>query len=139
MRSPPASGVSDHMARRLVLPVTLVLTMLTAAWLVLRPPDVGEVIVFFTGGVPSLVAGEAVMTSLAWLVIALTACAIALSLSRNMAGSRLLRAFNSYTSLLLVVGLLLLVISAIRHSLPAASVCCGSGAANLREALQLAR
>ena len=139
MRSPPGSGASRHMARRLALALAIVLAMLTAASFVLRLPDLGEVIVFFTGGIPSLVAGEAVMTSLAWLVIALTACAIALSLPRNAAGSRLLRGFNSYASLLLVVGLLLLVVSAIRHALPAASVCCGSGAANLREALNLAR
>ncbi len=63
-----------------VVPVfTLVLTMLTAAWLVLRPPDAAQVVEFFAAGVPSLAAGEAVMTLFAWLVVMVAACVVVLS------------------------------------------------------------
>jgi hypothetical protein len=124
---------------KVVPALTLVLTTLAAAWLVLRPPDVGQVVVFFSAGVPSLVAGEAVMTLLAWLVVVGAGCATVFSVVQGIRRSHTTRQSASYASLFLVVGLLLLAVGAIRHSLPSASLCCGSGSVNIREAEDLAR
>lgn len=119
--------------------LTLVVAMLATAWFVLRAPDVGQGFLFFTAGIPSLAAGEAVMKLLAWLVVAGAAGAIVLSVLRGIWVSQVRRHSTSYASLFLVVGLLLLAVGAIQRSLPSASMCCGSGSANLREATELAR
>ena len=127
------------MVRRVAPALTLALTMTAAAWFVLRAPDVGQAFIFFTAGGPSLTAGEAVMTLFAWLVVVVAASATLLSLFRGIWASRIRRHSASYASLFLAVGLLLFAVGAIERSLPSASVCCGSGSANLREAMQLAR
>jgi hypothetical protein len=44
--------------RRHVVTLTLIVPMLTAAWLVLRAPDVAQAIAFFGPGTPSLTAGR---------------------------------------------------------------------------------
>jgi hypothetical protein len=124
---------------RVIPTLTLVLTMLAAAWLVLRSPDAGQVIVFFNTGIPSLAAGEAVMTLLAWLVVMAAAFATVLGVLQGIRRSRTTRPPASYASLFLVVGLLLFAVGVIRHSLPSSSVCCGSGPVNIREAEDLAR
>ena len=104
----------------------------------LRVPNSGEVFNFFTAGIPSLAAGEAVMGLLAWIVVLVAALATFLSTFRGPSGWRMRRRSTSYASLLLVVGLLLFSIGAVQRSLPSVSMCCGSGSANLREAMQLA-
>lgn len=124
---------------KIVPALMLAVTMLAAAWLVLRPPDPGQVLMFFGAGIPSLAAGEAVMTLLAWLVVVVAACAAILSAVWEFRRSLSLRRATSNASLFLVVGLLLLAVGAIRHSLPSASVCCGSGSVNIREAEDLVR
>ena len=42
-------------------------------------------------------------------------------------------------SMLLAVGLLLCCLGAVQRALPSSSICCGSGSANIREAISLAR
>ena len=127
------------MVRRVVPTLVLAFTMVAAAWFVLRVPDVGQAFIFFTAGIPSLAAGEAVTTLFAWLVVLVATSAVLSSLGPGVWASRIRRHSTSYASLLLVVGLLLLVVGTVQRSLPSASVCCGSGSANIREAMQLAR
>jgi hypothetical protein len=112
--------------------------MFAAAWIVLRPPDFSEVIVFFTSGIPSLAAGEAVMTLLAWFLVAAAVGAALVSVIRATKQAQALRHAISFGTFFLAVGLMLLAIGALQRSLPQASVCCGSGTANIREAAELA-
>jgi hypothetical protein len=124
---------------KIVPPLALVGTMLAAAWLILRPPDPGQVLMFFAAGVPSLAAGEAVMTLLAWLVVLVAAYAAIWSVVREFRRSPAVGRATSNASLFLVVGLLLLAVGAIRHTLPSASMCCATGSVSIREAEDLAR
>lgn len=117
----------------------LVSAMVVAAWVVLRPPDPGHAVEFFATGFPSLAAGEAVMTLIAWLVVAAAACGAVLTVVMRVPRLRPGQRSGASVSILLVVGLLLLAVGAVQRALPAASVCCGSGAANVREAVELAR
>jgi hypothetical protein len=124
--------------RRATPVLSLSVAMLAAAWFVLRAPDVAQAYVFFTTGIPSLAAGEAVMTLLAWLVVVVAAGATFMGVFRGIWASRVRAHSTSYASLFLAVGLLLLAVGAVERALPAASMCCGSGPANIREAIQLA-
>lgn len=117
----------------------LVVPMLVAAWLVLRPPDVGQAIAFFAMGVPSLTSGEAMMSLLAWMAVVIAVSGTTISVFRRISKSNADHPPSSFAVFLLVIGLLLLTISGVQRALPSASVCCGSGSANIREAMQLAR
>src|SRR4029077_3409831 len=123
---------------RAVVALTLIVPMLAAAWLVLRAPDVAQAIAFFGRGTPTLTAGEAMMTLLAWLAVAIAAGGTLLPAFRRISRSTAGRNSASFAVLFLVIGLLLLTVGAVQRALPAASVCCGSGSANAREAMQLA-
>jgi hypothetical protein len=125
--------------RRHLVTLALVVPMLTAAWLVLRAPDVAQAIAFFGPGTPSLTAGEAMMTLLAWLAVSVACCGTLLPLFRRIVRTTAARHSTSIAVLFFVIGLLLLTMGAVQRALPSASVCCGSGAANVREAMQLAR
>lgn len=123
--------------RSLSIPI-LALMMLTAGWFVLRIPDAGQAIAFFTSGTPSLLAGEALMKVVAWLAIAVATFGAVFTMAAGK--SKLpLRGNSPYVPFLLTVALVLLAVGAVQRSLPAASVCCGSGPANIREAIRLAR
>ena len=123
---------------RVVMALTLIVPMLAAAWLVLRAPDIAQAIAFFGPGTPSLTSGEAMMTLLAWLAVAIAACGTLLPTLRRISRSAAGRLSASFAVLFLVIGLLLLTVGAVQRALPSASVCCGSGSANAREAMQLA-
>jgi hypothetical protein len=127
------------MTRRVILRLAPMIAMIVAAWFVLRAPDADQTMAFFTSGVPSLAAGEATMTIIAWLVLAGVACLAVVSALLEIRRSRRGGGSTSVTVAFLVAGVMLLGVSAVHHSLPGASVCCGSGAANVREAIQLAR
>jgi hypothetical protein len=127
------------MTRRAILRLAPVIAMIAAAWFVLRAPDADQTMVFFTSGVPSLAAGEATMTIIAWLVVAGVACLAVVSALREIRRSRRGGGSTSVIAAFLVAGVMLLAVGAVRHSLPGPSVCCGSGPANVREAIQLAR
>ena len=86
----------------------------------------------------TLAEGEAVMALVAWSVVFVVAANAVLSTAMSLWRSRFARHPSARASLFLVAGLLLLVVSAINRSLPAASVCCGSGHGAIREAIQLA-
>jgi uncharacterized membrane protein len=113
--------------------------MVFLAWLLLRLPDIGGVIAFFTTGSPSLAAGEAVARLLAWLAVGLVAAVTVVRVVRELRTSRRGRNAASPASLCLAFGFVLLTAGVVQHSQPSASVCCGSGASNIREATQLAR
>jgi hypothetical protein len=119
--------------------LTLIAPMLAAAWLVLRAPDVAQAIALFGPGTPTLTAGEAMMTLLAWLAVAIAACGTLLPAFRRISRSTAGRHSASLAALFFVIGLLLLTVGAVQRALPSAFVCCGSGSASVREAIQLAR
>jgi cytosine/uracil/thiamine/allantoin permease len=127
------------MFRRNVVMLGSLAALLAAAWFVLHAPDVGEGLAFFTAGIPTMAAGEAVMTLLAWLVIAVAASATVVTAVRDFRTGRSNGRPYPTASILLAVGLLLLAVGAVQRALPDSSICCGSGAANIREAISLAR
>lgn len=86
-----------------------------------------------------MAAAEAAMTMLAWLVVSIAACLALVVIGQRLSRSRRGRKSTSAASLFLAVGLMLLAVAAVRHAVPGESVCCGSGSANIREAIQLAR
>jgi hypothetical protein len=125
---------------RAILMLALSTAMLASTWFVLGPPDIGESITFFGGGVPTLNAGEAVMGLLAWVVILVAICAVLTSVMQGAGGSPGARVVApSIARIVVAAGLVLLVVSAVHRLLPSASICCGSGPAEIREAIRLAR
>ncbi len=119
--------------------LVLVVPMFMAAWLVLRPPDVGLATAFFAMSVPTLASGDAMMSLLAWMAVAIAVSGTTIVVFRRVSKSHAGHPPTSFAAFLLVIGLLLLTISGVQRALPSASVCCGSGSANIREAMQLAR
>ncbi len=126
------------MKLRLVPLLAMTVGMVAAAWFVIGPPDLVRSAAFFDGGTPTLDEGEAVMALVAWSVVLVVAASAALSTVMSLWRSRFAGHPSARASLFLVAGLLLLVVSAINRSLPAASVCCGSGHGAIQEATQLA-
>ncbi len=126
------------MVRRGAVGLIPILAMIGAAWLVLRAPDPDQTWAFFTAGIPSMATAEAAMTMLAWLVVSFAACLALVIISQRMRQSRTGRKSTSAASVFFTVGLLLLAVAAVRHAVPGESVCCGSGSANIREAIELA-
>jgi uncharacterized membrane protein YoaK (UPF0700 family) len=100
---------------------------------------VADGVAFFTAGIPTIAAGEAVMVLLAWLVIVVAVCATVTSALRNVRSTEGSRRPYPTASLLLAVGLILSAVGVVQHALPASSMCCGAGTANIREAISLAR
>jgi uncharacterized membrane protein YidH (DUF202 family) len=113
-------------------------TMLIAGWLVLRLPDLGKGLAFFTNGIPTMADGEAVVALLAWAVIAIAASATVWNAVADIEKRRPRRTYPT-ASILLAVGVLLLALGAVNRALPTSSMCCGSGSANIREAISIAR
>ena len=62
------------MEQRVVFALGPVVAMFAAAWLVLRLPDLGQTAAFFTASIPTVSAGEAAMTMLAWIVVITATC-----------------------------------------------------------------
>src|SRR5579863_3437077 len=137
MPSRPVSG-DKRMFRRNVALFGLLVTLLVAALFILRSPDVGQGLAFFTAGIPTEFAGEAVISLFAWVVIAVAASATVMSAVRDIRTRRPNRRPHPTASMLLAVGLLLLAVGAVQRVLPTSTICCGSGAANVREAISLA-
>lgn len=127
------------MVQRGALGLVPVLAMIGAAWLVLRAPDPAQTWAFFSAGIPSMAAAEAAMTMLAWLAVSVGACLALVLIGQRLRRLRTGRKSTSAASVFLAVGLMILAVAAVRHRVPAESFCCGSGPANVREAIQLAR
>jgi hypothetical protein len=125
--------------RRSAVMLALSGTMFVAAGVVLRPPDVSDGVSFFVGGIPTMAAGEAVLALVAWLAIVLAVFATVLEALRDIRASTPHLKTAPGVSLVLAVGLLLFAFGAVERALPMASICCGSGSANIREATELAR
>jgi heme/copper-type cytochrome/quinol oxidase subunit 3 len=113
--------------------------MLIAAWLVLRSPNVGQGVAFFTTGIPTMATGEAVVAVLAWTVIVIAASAAVWNAAVDIKKRRPDPKTFSTASILLAVGFLLFAFGALQRALPTSSICCGSGSVNVREAISLAR
>jgi hypothetical protein len=137
MRSQPGWGADWRVVRRAIVTLALATTMLESTWLVLGPPDIGESITFFDTGIPTLNAGEAVMVLLAWTVILVAVCAVLISVVHTVAGTHGAHVTSALARILLAAGLVLFVVSAVHRLLPPASICCGSGPTEIREAIDL--
>lgn len=127
------------MFRRAIITVALATTMLASTWAVLGLPDLGRSIAFFDSGIPTLDSGEAVMVLLAWVVVLTAVIAVLISMMRGVARTPRTHASSTLAGVLLAVALVLFVVSAVHRLLPPASICCGSGPAELREAIHLAQ
>jgi hypothetical protein len=124
---------------RAITPLTLASTILATTWVVLGLPDLGRSTAFFDSGIPTLDSGEAVMVLLAWMVALTAVIAVLVSMMRSVARPPRTHAISALAGVLLAVALVLFVVSAVHRLLPPASVCCGSGAAEIREAIHLAQ
>lgn len=125
--------------RRAILVLTLVTVILESAWLVLGPPDVTGALALLNSGVPTIKAGQAIIVAIAWAAILVAVGALILSATHTAGMSRLAQQPAARAGILLVVGLLLLVVSVVQHSLTLTSLCCGSGPTAIREAIRLAQ
>ncbi len=125
--------------RRVMFVLALVAFLLCAALLTLGPPDVVQVLTFFSGGIPTQVAGEAVTVFLAWLVILIAVLGLLAGLLRFVNHAHLLRQPSTRATILLAASLMLLVVGAAHRSMPSASVCCGSDAMDISKAIHLAQ
>jgi hypothetical protein len=127
------------MLRRTAVMLSVSGMVLIAAWLVLRSPNVGQGVAFFTTGIPTMATGEAVVALLAWAVIVIAVSATVWNAVVDIKKRRTNPKTHSTASMLLAVGLLLFAFGALQRALPASSICCGSGSVNVREAISLAR
>ncbi len=125
--------------RRVILTLALVGLLLGAARLTLGTPDVVQALTFFGGGIPTQEAGEAVMTCLAWIVIIVAASGLLVGLTQIVDQAQVLRRPAARAAMLLAASLVLLVVGTVHRSMPPTSVCCGSNAADISEAIQLAQ
>jgi hypothetical protein len=122
-----------------ILVIAFVTVILESAWLILGPPDLGGALSFFDSGVPTLIAGQATMVLIAWAAIVVAVAALLLTMTRAIGTSRLGQQPAARAGILLAAALMLLVVSVVQHSVTATSLCCGSGQADIREALHLAQ
>jgi hypothetical protein len=109
--------------------------LIAAAAVIAGAPDLLAAWRFFAGGVPSLYEGEAVVAVLCWLVV-LGAVIAALSMTLRGGGRRATQR-SARGTLLLAAGIVLLGIALIRGALPPYTMCCGSDAAHVHEAIEL--
>lgn len=124
--------------RRTLPSVLLAAALLGAAYAVLGPPNLGAVLGFFAGGVPTIAEGEAVVALLSWTVVVgmagICVGGSALALTRSAA----LRQRSRRGVLVFVAGLLLVAVSLVQRSLPVSvNVCCGDDAAATQEVQSL--
>jgi hypothetical protein len=125
--------------RRAITTLTLATMMLASTWVVLGLPDLGRSSAFFDSGIPTLDSGEAVMVLLAWMVVLTAVITVLVSMMRKVASTPHAHATSALAGVLLAVALVLFVVSAVHRLLPPASICCGSGPAEIREAIHLAQ
>jgi cytochrome bd-type quinol oxidase subunit 2 len=126
------------MTRRVLLTLALAGAAIESAWLLLGPPDVIGAMAFFTDRFPALDTERALMVTLAWLLIAAVVGIAITAVFRAIGRSQRRRQTSIGASVLLTAGMLILVVSVVHRSLPSPTACCGSGAAEIREAIQLA-
>jgi uncharacterized membrane protein YidH (DUF202 family) len=124
---------------RVMFTLALITFLLCAARLTLGTPDVVQALTFFAGGIPTQLAGEAVTVLLAWLVILVAVLGLLAGMTRFVDRAQLLRKPSTRATILLAASLMLLVVGAVHRSIPTASVCCGSNALDISEAVHLAQ
>jgi hypothetical protein len=128
------------MIRRTVPATVLALLLLGAAYVVLGRPDPGRAVRFFSGGIPTIEEGEAVVSLISWVVVAGVAVVSVGGSLRALTRSDMLRQRSRRAVLAFAAGLLLLVVATVQRSLPApVSVCCGDLVTAAQEAQSLGR
>jgi uncharacterized membrane protein YidH (DUF202 family) len=125
--------------RRAILILALIAFLLCAARLTLGPPDLAQVVAFFAGGIPTTMGGESVTILLAWIVVVGAVLGLLGGALHMVDRGQIRRRPSARAAILLTASLALLIVGAVHHVIPAASVCCGSDAAGIREATLLAR
>jgi uncharacterized membrane protein YidH (DUF202 family) len=125
--------------RRVIFTLGLSAFLLCAALLTLGPPNAVQAFTFFGGGIPTQVAGQAVTVLLAWLVILVAILGLLAGMTRFIDHAQLLRKPSTRATILLAASLVLLVVGAVHRSIPPPSVCCGSDATDISEAIHLAQ
>lgn len=133
------SEADRYLMRRVILPLALGAFLLAAARLTLGAPDVAQALAFFAGGIPTQAAAESVTIVLAWLVILAAVFGLVGAAAQVVDRAQLLRSPSARAAIVLTASLVLLVVGAVHHSIPATLVCCGSDAADIREAIHLAQ
>jgi hypothetical protein len=126
------------MIRRVLLTLTLAGVVIEAVWLLLGPPDVVGAIAFFTDRFPALDTERALMVTLGWLLVAGVVGTALAAVLRALGRSQRLHRTSIGASVVLAAGMLILGVSIVHRLLPPPTACCGSGAAEVREAIQLA-
>ena len=123
------------MIRRTLPSTVLAVLLVSAAVAVLGRPNPMDAARFFSGGVPSLDEGEAVVSLISWVVVATIALLCIGGSVRALTQSDVVRQRSRRVTLIFVAGLLLLLVAAVHRSLPAhADVCCGDPSAAARQA-----
>ncbi len=125
--------------RRVILVLALVTVILESACVVLGPPDLSGALALFSSGIPTVAAAQAIMVVIAWAAIVLAVGALLLSVTHAIGRSRLAQQPGARAGILLAVGVMLLVVSVVQHSVTLTSLCCQSSPAAIREAIHLAQ
>ena len=128
------------MLRRTLPSAALAILLLGAALAVLGTPDPGQAARFFSGGVPSIQQGEAVVSLISWIVIAAIALFCVAGSLRALTRSDVVRQRSRRATLVFVGGVLLLLVAVVQRSLPAhVDMCCGDTSAAAQQAASLER
>lgn len=125
--------------RRVILTFGLIAFLMSAARLTLGPPDFVQALTFFAGGIPTEMAGESVIAFLAWLVIIAAVFGLVVGMTQFVERAQLLRRPSARAAILLTASLVLLAVGAVHRSTAPESLCCGSDAAAVSEAIHLAQ
>jgi hypothetical protein len=112
--------------RRTLPSILMTLILVVGAIVVLGRPDPAAAARFFSGEVPTIEDGEAVVALISWIVIGgITAISIGGSIVA-LTRSEFLRQRSRRAALLFSAGVLLLAVSIVQRSLPASlNLCCG--------------
>lgn len=128
------------MLRRTLPSAALAILLLAAALAVLGVPDPGQAARFFSGGVPSLQQGEAVVSLISWIVVGAIALLCVAGSVRALTRSELVRQRSRRATLVFVGGALLLLVGVVQRSLPAhVDMCCGDTFAAAQQTANLER
>lgn len=128
------------MLRRTLPSAALAVLLLAAAFAVLGLPDPGQAARFFSGGLPTIQQGEAVVSLISWIVVATIALFCVAGSVRALTRSDIVRQRSRRATLVFVGGLLLLLVAMVHHSLPAhIDMCCGDTSSAAQQAANLGR
>lgn len=123
------------MLRRTIPSAVLAALLLAAAFAVLGAPDPVQAARFFSGGVPTIEQGEAVVSLISWIVVAAIALFCVAGSVRALTRSDIVRQRSRRATLVFAGGLLLLLVALVQRDLPVhLDMCCGDASAAAQQA-----